>query len=148
MVGVGKESLVNEDIERYVSGAQAIRDRDWDAYGRIFAKDLIMRAPGFPGVTKGREARVQLAQALSKAFPDGVAEVERAFGEGDWACVQARFTGTHTGPLPGPHGVIPPTNRSVEFGYCMVVRFEDGEAAELDEYYDQLDLLTQLGVMS
>jgi ketosteroid isomerase-like protein len=34
----------------------------------------------------------------------------------------------------------------VKFLYCIVVRFEDGKAVELDEYYDQLDLLTQIGV--
>jgi len=30
----------------------------------------------------------------------------------------------------------------------MVVRFENGVVVEIDEYCDQLDLLTQIGVIS
>ena len=30
---------------------------------------------------------------------------------------------------------------------CMVCKFEAGEITELHEYYDQLDLLMQLGLM-
>jgi ketosteroid isomerase-like protein len=143
-----EEDVVNEDVERYLGGAQAMMERDWEAYGDLYAEDLVMRTPGLPGVTRGREARVAMARGLATAFPDGRAEVERAFGEGDWACVQARFTGTHTGPLPTPDGEIPATNKSVDFTYCMVVKFENGNAAELDEYFDQLLLLTQLGIVS
>ena len=73
--------------------------------------------------------------------------VERAFGQGDLGCLQLWFEGTHTGPLAGSGGTeIPPTGRHVEFLYCIVMRFEDGLAVELDEYYDQLGLLTQIGV--
>jgi predicted ester cyclase len=90
-----------------------------------------------------------MVQGIMDAFPDGQVEVERAFGQGDLGCLQVRFEGTHTGPLAGSGGAeIPPTGRRVEFPYCIVVRFEDGKAVELDEYYDQLDLLTQIGVSS
>ena len=48
------------DMERFTArGARAITERDWTAYGRLFSKDLVMRAPGIQGVTRGREARVR-----------------------------------------------------------------------------------------
>jgi predicted ester cyclase len=141
--------MIEENIERYVvEGARAINARDWEAYGSIYAEDLYMVAPGLPGPTTGRDVRVKLAQGLMDAFPDARAEVQRSFGRGDWACVEALFTGTHTGPMPGPDGTdIPATNKSVKFPYCMVVKFRAGECSELYEYYDQVDLLTQLGLM-
>jgi len=44
--------------------------------------------------------------------------------------------------------VLPPTVKSVAFPYCIVARFENGEAVEVDEHFDQLELLSQLGVVS
>lgn len=137
-----------ERIDRWTAeGTRALNERDWDAYGRLFSEALLMRAPGLPGITTGREARVTLIKGILDAFPDGQAELERSFGEGDWACLQLQFAGTHTGPLATPDGgQIPPTNRPVRFPYCIVVRLgQNGEAVEIDEYYDQLELLTQLG---
>ena len=127
-------------------GGRAITDRDWKAYGELFSENLAMRAPGLPGTVTGRHVRVAMVQGIIDAFPDGQVEVERAFGDGDLGCLQVRFEGTHTGPLAGSGGAeIPPTGRRVEFLYCIVVRFEDGLAVEIDEYYDQLDLLAQIG---
>lgn len=128
-------------------GARAIQAGDWEAYGRIFAPDLAMTAPGLSETMRGREARVQYVQGIMRAFPDGTVEVQNAFGHGDWACLQVMFSGTNTGPLATPDGgEIPPTGKSVRFPYCVVARFKDGEAIQIDEYFDQLALLTQLGV--
>ena len=130
-------------------GARSISARDWDAYGKLFSTDLAMRAPGLAGVTTGREARLRYVQGIITAFPDGQVEVENSFGHGDWGCIQVQFAGTHTGPLTSPDGAeIPATGKSVRFPYCIIAKFENGEAVQLDEYFDQMDLLTQLGVMS
>lgn len=141
--------MIDELIKRFVEiGESSIAARDWEAYGSVFAKNLKMVTSALPGTTTGRDVRVQFVQGIVKAFPDGVVEVKRYFGQGDWACVEVLFTGTHTGPMPGADGtVIPPTHKSVKWPYCMVMKFEDGLVSELYEYYDQLDLLTQLGVM-
>ena len=129
-------------------GESSIAARDWAAYGSLFAEDLLMVTPAIPGITKGREARVQFVQGIMGAFPDGVVEVQRSFGRGDWACIEVLFTGTHTGPMAGQGGAeIPPTGKSVKWPYCMVMKFSDGLVSELYEYYDQLDLLAQLGLM-
>lgn len=140
--------MASAPLERFTSeGGRAIADRDWQAYGELFAEDLAMRTPGLPGTVTGRHVRVAMVQGIIDAFPDGQVEVERAFGQGDLGCLQVRFEGTHTGPLAGSGGAeIPPTGKHVEFLYCIVVRFEQGLVVELDEYYDQLDLLTQIGV--
>ena len=141
--------MTDELMERYIAGgANAINTGDWEAYGNLYAEDLHMVTPGFPEPTTGRDVRVKLAQGLVNAFPDARIEPLRSFGTGDWACIEVLFTGTHTGPMPGPDGTeIPPTNKVVRFPYCMVVKFKDGQVSELYEYYDQLTMLAQLGLM-
>ncbi len=141
--------MTSTSLKRFTEeGGRAISDRDWQAYGELFSEDLAMRAPGLPGTVTGRHVRVAMVQGIMDAFPDGQVEVERSFGQGDLGCLQLRFEGTHTGPLAGSGGAeIPPTGRRVEFIYCVVVRFEEGVAVEIDEYYDQLDLLTQIGAL-
>jgi ketosteroid isomerase-like protein len=140
---------MTEDLERFVDVAErSIGARDWEAYGRLFAKDLLMMTPGLPGLTTGRDARVKLVQGIMAPFPDGQVQVERGFGQGDWGCIEVLFTGTHTEPMPGPGGAeIPPTNKPVKLPYCMIMKFKDGLVSELYEYYDQVALLAQLGLM-
>ena len=141
--------MIDELVKRFVEiGESSIAARDWEAYGSVFAEDLQMVTSMLPGVTTGREARVQMVQGIVEAFPDGIVEVQRYFGKGDWACVEVLFTGTHTGPMQGADGsVIPATHKPVKWPYCMVMKFKDGLVSELYEYYDQVSLLTQLGLM-
>jgi len=141
--------MINELVERFVElGESSIEARDWETYGSVFAENLQMVTPALPGISTGRDVRIQFVQGIVEAFPDGVVEVQRYFGKGDWACVEVLFTGTHTGPMQGADGsLIPATHKSVKWPYCMVMKFEDGLVSELYEYYDQLDLLTQLGVI-
>jgi predicted ester cyclase len=138
-----------EQCERLLDQAlQALNDRDWDSYGRVFAEALVTQAPGLPAPTKGRAARVHWVQGIIQAFPDGRVEKKQSFGQGDWLCTELAFAGTHTGPLQGPGGsAVPATNRTVRFPYCLVLRLEGAEVTELHEYFDQLELLTQLGLM-
>lgn len=135
------------DIERFVEGgAQAINAGDWDAYGALFARDVVIRSPGTPDGVVGRDARVAFGRAFAAAFPDARVEPVRAFTQDDLVCMEVRFHGRHDGPMVTPGGEIPATGRTVEFPYCIVARFEDGEVVEMDEYFDQLAMLTQLGV--
>ena len=141
--------MIDKFIERFIEvGKNSIAVRDWKTYGSVFAEDLVMETPALPGVTTGREARIQFVQGIVDAFPDGVVKVQRSFGVGDWVCLEVLFTGTHTGPMPGADGAkIPPTGKSVSWPYCMVMKVKDGLVSELYEYYDQLSLLVQLGLI-
>ena len=56
------------------------------------------------------------------------------------------FEGTHTGPLVGAVGTIPATGKRVVVRGVLVGRYERGLAIDVRLYYDQLDVLTQLGL--
>ncbi len=120
------------DIEPFVEGgAEAVNVGDRDAYGALYAKDMVIRSPGTPGESVGREASVQFGRTFATAFPDAHVEPVRAFGEGDLVCMEVRFRGTPTGALPTPQGETAATGRTVEFPYCIVARFRDGEVVEM-----------------
>ncbi len=136
-----------QDFEDYLAGAErTINARDWDGYGAFFAEDVHMRFPGAIDGVSGRGARIDFVKGIIRTFPAGRITGVRAFGSGEWACCQFRFEGTNTGPLATPEGDAPATGNRVTFPYCVVARFEDGVIAEFDEYFDQLEMLKQLGV--
>ncbi|MEA2025053.1 MAG: ester cyclase [Chloroflexota bacterium] len=139
---------IEDDARRYIDGAvQTINARDWEGYGAFFAEDVQMRFPGAIDGASGREARVQFVQVMINAFPDGRISAVRVFGSGDWGCCQFQFEGTNTGPLGGPDGSeAPPTGKVAAFPYCVVARFEGGIIVEFDEYFDRLEMLSQLGL--
>ncbi|TME61642.1 MAG: ester cyclase [Chloroflexi bacterium] len=82
------------------------------------------------------------------AFPGCNVEVTNVFSTKDQTVVEFIGRGTHTGPLPGPSGDIPPTGRKAEVRFCEVYRFKNGKIASIHTYYDALDLMRQLGVNS
>ena len=66
---------------------------------------------------------------------------------GDLVVVEGRFVGTFTGPLASPDGDVEPTGASVDLRFADVARIRDGKIGAYHTYYDQLGLLTQLGLM-
>lgn len=86
-----------------------------------------------------------------KTFPDNHIDnrpYKALFGQGDWTCSIARFTGTMKGPMKGPDGKeIPPTNKSFEVEFCTVAHWKDGEIVEEKLFYDQVGLMRQIGLM-
>jgi ketosteroid isomerase-like protein len=57
--------------------------------------------------------------------------------------MQAAFTG----PLSTPEGEVEPTGSSVDLRFADVSLARDGKIVSYHTYYDQLGLLTQLGLM-
>ncbi len=86
-----------------------------------------------------------------KTFPDNHIDNDPykvLFGQGDWTCSVARFTGTMKGPMAGPDGkMIPPTNKKFEIEFCTVAHWVDGEIVEEKLFYDLTELMRQIGVV-
>src|SRR6266508_2168782 len=102
-----------------------------------------------PGVVTlhGHEQIRQYTEALWTAFPDGAFSFAGQVLAEDAAAVELVFMGTHTGPLATPDGLIPPTGRRVTLQSASILRFKEGLIASEHAYPDQLDFMTQLGLM-
>src|SRR6266498_5156723 len=108
--------------------------------------DAELVIPG--GITlRGHEQVRQYTEALWAAFPDGSFSFAGQVLAEDAAAVELVFTGTHTGPLATPTGVIPPTGKRVTLHSASILRFRDGLIASEHAYLDQLEFMTQLGLM-
>jgi steroid delta-isomerase-like uncharacterized protein len=119
---------------------------DLEAAVAVFADDVRMTDPGL-GVVEGIKVLRDYLDGLKGPVPDARAIVERTYEDGDTVIVEGRFTGRNTGPLPGPDGVRPPSGRSVDLAFADFSRVHDGRIVEYRTYYDQVGLLTQLGLM-
>jgi hypothetical protein len=68
------------------------------------------------------------------------------FGQNDWTCSIANFTGTHTNPMVGENGkTIPPTNKKFHIEFCTVAHWKNGQIMEERLFYDLVGLMRQLG---
>jgi predicted ester cyclase len=115
------------------------RIRELSAEGEVF------EAPGVR--LEGRDATVAYAMSWLNAFGDARTDVHNELVVGDWVVQEFVFSGTHTGPLQTPAGEVPPTNRQLRGRGVQIFRVEDGVVADTRLYFDQVDVMTQLGLM-
>jgi len=78
---------------------------------------------------------------------DARVEVTHLFATEDRAVVECILRGTHSGPLHGPAGALPPSGRSMRLQACEVFQVSNGMIVSHHTYYDMLGLLQQLGAL-
>ena len=118
---------------------------DIDAVLSNFSEDLETIDPGI-GTVHGHGPFREYIESLKRAVPDALAVIDDLYDAGDVVVVEGRFAGTFTGPLASPDGDIDPTGATVDLRFADVSRARDGKIVSYHTYYDQLGLLTQLGV--
>ncbi|MGA8070299.1 MAG: ester cyclase [Halobacteriota archaeon] len=126
--------------------------QDWDTFNKRHAENVAVYWPGQPEPTRGQDAHQEEAEQFFKTFPDnrvGNRPYKVLFGEGEWTCSVANFTGTMTGPMAGPDGkTIQPKNKKFQVEFCTVAHWnEKGEITEERLFYDLVGLMRQLGLM-
>lgn len=119
---------------------------DVDAVLSVFSEDLETTDPGM-GTVHGHGPFREYIETLKRAVPDACAVIEDVHDAGDVVVVEGRFAGTFTGPLAGPDGDIEPTGATVDLRFADVSRARDGKIVSYHTYYDQVGLLTQMGLM-
>ena len=134
---------IAETMERVFS---AWNGRDKSGWMALLGPDLEMVLPGGAHLA-GIEGENVFYALWHGAFPDNRLEVRRMISEGDTVVVEAIFHGTQTGPLNLPTGAVPPTNKPVSIPYVLIGTAVGSTFTRLDFYYDQVEVLTQLGLM-
>ena len=134
---------VKDTTDRFVAAFNAHDERALDA---LHADNIKFNAPGGFKATNAKDATAY-AMTWLKAFPDGKMKVRTEIVSGPWVVQEIQMEGTHTAPLDAPTGAIPPTYKKVTGYGVQILRVEDGKIAEARIYFDQLDQLTQLGLL-
>jgi limonene-1,2-epoxide hydrolase len=106
---------------------------------------LEVQAPGGPRLT-GREAAETTWNTYNEAFPDNRLAIIAIHADDRGGVHEGRATGTHTGTLRGPAGEIAATGRSADMRFCGVCEVEEGKITSFHLYFDQAELMSQLGL--
>ncbi len=131
--------VVEEFYARFNAG-------DLEGATAVFKPDVESTEPALGTVRTVQEWR-EYGEAFRRAMPDARLMIVSAIESGNTIAVEGRFSGTHTGPLASPQGEIPPSGRSIDIPYADFFELEDGRVARHRVYYDQLGMLTQLGLV-
>lgn len=106
-----------------------------------FTADVVFHTK--PADVKG----IDSARAFYANFITGFSNIQftikDVFGQGDKLVKHWNFKGTHTGNFFG----IPATGKSVDLDGSTIVLMRDGKIAEEQDFYDNLDFMTQLGLI-
>lgn len=123
--------------------------RDPDRGAEVIAEDCDFEDVARGEKIVGKEPYKADYLRWRKAFPDGLCKVENVIVSlcGEWATVEFRNTGTHTGILRSSLGDFPPTGKRAEVRYCSVMRVKDGKVVEGRDYYDSATIARQLGLV-
>ncbi|MGK5111156.1 ester cyclase [Geodermatophilus sp. CPCC 205506] len=124
---------------------EAIVRGDADALRALYAPDAVADRPEGPRL-EGADAITDYLLGFRRGFPDMSWENGRQFESGDTAIDEGYIVGTHTATLTSPEGELPATGKAIRVRECDIVTVRGGVAVEHHFYYDQLDLLTQLGL--
>src|SRR3979411_2441298 len=111
--------------------------------------DVVASAPNPTGRSelRGREAVKAYNQSWFDAFPDARVRSTNDVISGDYLVQEGTFEGTNTGPWRSEGGDMPATGRALKGQFCQVIRTKDGKIVSSNLYFDQVQVLTQLGLM-
>ena len=102
--------------------------------------DVVYHGPGLE-MTSLKEYQ-QAYGAFLSAFHDTEVAVEDLIAEGDKVVSRVVLRGVHKGDLPD----LPATGRSFALTLTTIFRLVDGKIVEECEAYNELELMTQLGM--
>jgi steroid delta-isomerase-like uncharacterized protein len=128
-------------VEQYYA---ACMDRDWDRAFSAVSRDVTYQHPAFRRPQGHATLRLHF-EGFLQAFPDVQRQVVLCFGQGDWVCMETRWSGTNTEPFIRPNGrSTPATNRSLDTTDLGVFKIEEGVITEIRLYEDLLSFRRQL----
>jgi steroid delta-isomerase-like uncharacterized protein len=125
---------------------EAFNAHDESRIRELNADNTKFEAPG-DVMLEGGEAATQYAMEWGRAFPDAQITVHNQLESGDWAVQEITFEGTHGDTLHGPAGDIPATHKRLVGRAVQIFKVEGDVITDTRLYFDQVQVLTQLGLM-
>jgi steroid delta-isomerase-like uncharacterized protein len=121
---------------------------DRDGWAALYTEDVVYEGPGGARISGLTDLKERYFDALVTAAPDRGSSDVVLIAEGDHVVEQARYVGTHTGTWRNPDGAeIPATGKKIDFPFVGIFQIRGGKISSIRIYYDQVEVLTQLGLM-
>jgi steroid delta-isomerase-like uncharacterized protein len=137
--------MAARNVEAHRAGHEAFNQRDFETMTRQYA-DSISWTDNAQGrtFTTPQEFRDDFLAGWVRSSSDIRVSDPRYLDAGQAVVCTFTVTGTHDGPL----GPFPATGRAFALPLCELWHFDaGGRVVGGDLYYDQVSLLTQLGLM-
>jgi steroid delta-isomerase-like uncharacterized protein len=137
--------MAARNVEAHRAGHEAFNQRDFETMTRQYA-DSISWTDNAQGrtFTTPQEFRDEFLAGWVRSSSDIRVSDPRYLDAGQAVVCTFTVTGTHDGPL----GPFPATGRAFALPLCELWHFDaGGRVVGGDLYYDQVSLLTQLGLM-
>ncbi|MGZ8691054.1 MAG: ester cyclase [Aeromicrobium sp.] len=131
---------LKETASRFIHG---FNDNDWDAVRDVVASGFLFHHPVGGTVEAGPEGMVSTWAGFKALSPDSWHPIPVMIAEDDHVAVLLPTYGTFTGK--GEHAP-PPTGGRLDYGMVNIVRFEEGQLAEMWFGMDSLVEMQQMGV--
>jgi len=127
--------------------AAVSESKDFRAAADCYSTDAVAVTPD-QGEISGRGAIAEYLSQFSDSFSDLRYEYLAKHESGNVAIDEGYVVGTNTGPLPMPSGeTVPATGKKVRLRSCDVVTVEGGMVTSHRFYFDQMEFLSQLGML-
>lgn len=137
-----KESVLEK---RYEECWSFYNDSKYDQFKGCFAANGVNDVPGSGGPALTPDQVIANLKEFKKAMPNQQGLVQLAIASGSTVIGVALLTGTQTGPMEGPGGTLPATNKKVGIYMGQVLTFDDkGKVAKESDYFDGLTMMGQL----
>lgn len=128
-------------------GTAAVLAGELEVLREIYSPDVVVTTPD-SGTLRGIDQAIEWNQAFVGAFSERAYHPAHQLETADCAIDQGDFVGTHTNPLQLPDGQsVPPTGKQIRMRAADVAQVRDGKIVRHDFYFDQMDLLAQLGLL-
>jgi predicted ester cyclase len=122
-------------------------DHDEASWISLFSPQATFSGPG--GLHgSGTEMAKNVYHIWQDAFPDNQLKTRQIIDGEDAVVLEGVFEGTHTAALDVPSGSIPATGMRVTVPFVSVLGVAGDRFSSFTLYFDQLDLLTQLGAQA
>jgi len=130
-------------------GTAAFNAHDADALAALDDPNVIYTAPGPTGRSeyRGRDAEREYNQNWFDAFPDAKVTINTEVLADDCIVQEGVLQGTNTGAWKAEGGGMPATGKAVTGSFCLVSKVRDGLVISGNLYFDQMDLMAQLGLI-
>jgi steroid delta-isomerase-like uncharacterized protein len=124
----------------------AFNAHDEQRIRELNSENAVLEAPGDVKV-EGRDAATEYAMAWLRAFPNARISVHDELAAGDWVVQEFTFSGSHEGTLMSASGEIPATHKTLNGRGVQILRIEGETITDTRLYFDQVQVMTQLGLM-
>ena len=136
--------MATRNVETIQGAHRAFNRRDFDAVTKLLSTEHVYKDRSRNQSIPGRQGFKDYLQSWVDSFSDARVADPVYIDAGKTVIAKFMARGTNDGPL----GDTPATGRQIEVPFCELMQFDDkGMIISGEVYYDQLTMLTQLGLM-